>query len=187
MFHVEIKQFPNVARAFNLTADELAARIAAPWASEHLVELDERRFSPQKAKLTVYEGPPVKPEEMGLGRGWANVTRSGKEVTARVLDQARATQAPGGPATVQPFKLELARLAAQRPQALDEVLALAAATHPGRRVSEQLALAEQAVWELLHQGRARLLSDGAELPAERWQEVLLARESWLGAAVTLEA
>ena len=62
MFHVELRQFPHQARAFNLTRDQLDARILGPWTSGRAIELDDRRWAPDRAKLTIYEGP-----ELALG------------------------------------------------------------------------------------------------------------------------
>jgi len=33
VFHVELRQFPHVARVFNLSREQLDARFACPWAS----------------------------------------------------------------------------------------------------------------------------------------------------------
>jgi hypothetical protein len=182
VFHVELRQFPNVGRSFNLSRAELDARILSPWVAERAVEFDDRRWSPEKAKLKVYEGPRLRPDEIGMGRGWANVTRSGEEVTARVVEEARAAQAPDSPARVEELKLELAERAADGPLPIGEALALASARHPGRRVSEQLAVAEQSVWELLHQRRVRMLRGDREVPPDEWQSLLLAWETWAGRA-----
>src|SRR5436305_6560373 len=104
MFHAQLRQFPNVAQSFNLSRAELESRILVPWAAERPVLLDDLRFGPEKAKLTVYEGPRLAPEQMGLGRGWANVTRSGQDVTARLLEEVRAALAPDVPASVRRLK-----------------------------------------------------------------------------------
>ncbi len=184
MFHVELRQFPHVGRAFNLSRAELETRFLGPWLAERPFEFDDRRWSPEKARLTVYEAPRLRPEEMGLGRGWANVARSGEEVTARVLEEARGAWAPSSPAGVERLKLELAERAAQRPLPIGEALALASVARPGRRVSEQLGLAEQAVWELLHQHRVELVRGEREVPADEWQSVLLAWRTWAGRAAS---
>ncbi len=178
MFHVELRQFPNLARAFNLSKPELEETVLRPWAEERPVLLDDRRWSPEKAKLTIYEGPALEPEEMGLGRSWGNVTRRGEDVTARMVEQARAAARPD-----EAFK----RMLEERGRlALPDVIALAAAEQPGRRASESLALAEQAVWELLHQGRVRLRRGDDDLMADEWQAVLLAWASWCDADLTIE-
>jgi hypothetical protein len=176
MFHVELRQFPNVARSFNLSEDDLQARIVGPWVAERPLELEDRRWSPEKARLTIYEGPRLAPEEIGLGRGWQNVTRSGRDVTATMLERARGAGA--GDAAREQFKAELEGLTAAGPLSLAQVLSLAAARNPGRRVSEQLALAEQSVWELLHQRRIAIARGGADVPEDGWQPLLLSLETW---------
>lgn len=182
VFHVELRQFPNVARSFNMTRTELDARILGPWVAERPVELDDRRWSPAKARLTIYEGPELRSEDMGLGRSWGNVTRSCADVTERVLEEAAAVVVPDSPASVEAFKSELAGYAGDRALALHEIPALAGRRHPGARASEQLALAERSVWELLHQRRVRMLRGDAEVGQDEWQQVLLDWRTWTGAA-----
>ena len=165
MFHVELRRFPHVARAFNLTREQLEAQIVAPWVAGAPVELDDRSWEPAKARLAIYEAPEVLPEDMGLGRGWASVTREGEDVTAAVLDAARAS--------VERFK---ARLTTR--MSLAEVIELAGREHPDARVSDRLALAERAVWELLHEGRLALTGPDGVVPRERWSATLLSWESW---------
>jgi hypothetical protein len=172
VFHVELRRFPHVARAFNLTDEELRQRIVAPWVAGAPVKLDDREWEPARSKLAIYEGPEVPPEDRGLGRGWASVTRGGVEVTARVLEEARGS--------VERFKAELlthGRLT------LREVVALAGESHPHTRVSERLALAERAVWELLHEGRLALAG-----PVERdqWRPALLSWEAWCEGGASVE-
>src|ERR1700760_1360381 len=144
MFHVELRRFPHVSRAFNLTGEQLDERFIRSWVAGAPIELDERTWEPAKARLTIYESPEVRPDDMGLGRGWATVTRGGEDVTARVLDQARAP--------VARFKEGLAR---RGRMSLSDVVALTGEGHAEARVSDRLALAERAVWELLHEGRLR--------------------------------
>jgi hypothetical protein len=174
VFHVELRQFPHQARAFNLTRSELDARIVGPWVSGAPVELDDRRWSPERARLTIYEGPELAGDQLGLGRGWANVTRTGQDVTARVL--AEAAQAPA----VTDFKREVVDRCAAGPLALGVIVELAAERYPQARVSERLALCEQAVWELLHEGAAVLVRAGACVARDEWQGALLSWEAWRG-------
>jgi hypothetical protein len=168
-----VRQFPNVARAFNLSRDQLEARIAGPWRAGRPVELHDRRWDPQKARISVYEGRPLAPEELGLGRGWGNATRTAQEVTERVL---------AAPSPVEGFKAELPERIA-----LTDVVGLAGARYPAARVSERLALSEQAVWELLHERRARLTRSGRPLGHQDWAVVLLRWDAWTSRDVWLEA
>ena len=183
MFHVELRQFPHQARAFNLTREELDARIVAPWLAGTPIELQDRRWTSEKAKLTIVEGAELRPDEIGLGRGWNNATKGGQDVTAKLLDEVRHTQQ----APVDELKEAIVAACAGSPIALAQVVAVAAAREPQRRPSELLGAAEQGVWELLHAGRLRLLRHGEEVPRERWQPVLLSWLSWTGTEVTVEA
>ncbi len=167
MFHVELRRFPHVARAFNLTREQLDERFVRPWVAGAAVELDERSWEPAKARLTIYEGAEVRGEEMGMGRGWATVTRGGEDVTARVLDEGRAS--------VARFK---ETLVGRGRVSLSEVVALAGEGHAQARASDRLALAERAVWELLHEGRLSLSGPDGPLERGQWAPVLLRWESW---------
>jgi glyoxylase I family protein len=93
VFHVELRQFPHTARAFNLTHAQLHGRIVIPWLRRDLVEIDEQQFAPERAKLKIYEGPKLESVDMGMGRGWQNATRTGVDVTEREL-QAAVVPAP---------------------------------------------------------------------------------------------
>jgi len=64
-------------------------------------------------------------------------------------------------------------------------MSLATELHPEWRASDRLAIAEQAVWELLHHGALRLSDEYGEVERERWQSVLLAWDTWTGASVYL--
>jgi hypothetical protein len=178
VFHVELRQFPNSVRAFNLSREDLMARIVGPWVSGVSVEWGERRWNPEKARIAIYEGRTLGPEEIGLGRGWANATRSGQDVTAQVLEAARV------PPALERFKEEVC---ARAPVALAELVELAGESHPRARLSDRLALAEQAVWQLLHEERLRLLRRGEPLAREDWGPVLLSWEAWRDGQVSVAA
>jgi hypothetical protein len=180
VFHIELRQFPHQARAFNLTREQLEARIVRPWVTDGGVELDDRRWSSERAKLTIYEGPELPADQLGLGRGWANVTRAGEDVTARVLSE-RATPAP-----VTELKRDMVDRCAYGPVPLGRLVELAGERYPQSRVSERLALCEQAVWELLHEDSVRLTRAGAPVDRAGWQGVLLRWEAWTSDAVTIE-
>ena len=131
MFHVELRQFPHQTRAFNLTRDELDARIVGPWIAGEVVELNEYRWLPDRATLTIYEGPQLEVADMGLGRGWQNVTRQGREVTQEVLIEARdeTSELP----TADDFKDEVAARAGAG------AISISGARGAGRRVVPALA------------------------------------------------
>jgi hypothetical protein len=183
VFHVELRQFPHQARAFNLTREELDARIVAPWLAGTPINLQDRRWTSEKAKLTILEGPELRPDEIGMGRGWSNATKGGHDVTAQLLDETREVQR----APLDELKEAIVAACAGSPIALSQVVAVAAAREPQRRPSELLGAAEQAVWELLHTGRLRLLRHSEEVPRDRWQPVLLSWSSWTATDVTVDA
>jgi hypothetical protein len=195
VFHVELRRFPHVARAFNLTEAELQATLIAPWVRGEMVELGERRWAPERSKLTIYEGPRLRDDEIGMGRGWSNATRRGEDVTAGVLRAAHpkpidatgaVAQATGVQPLVADFKRDvLAQCAAGR-IGVHQVLWLANAQYPEWRASDRLALAERSVWELLHQRRLSMLepvaggagNDCQAVGSERWQAILLDWATW---------
>lgn len=179
MFHVELRQFPHQARAFNLTREELDARILEPWASGGAVELDERRWFPERARLTIYEGPHLAPEDLGMGRGWGNVTRDGSDVTERLLAEI------AHPPPVAELKRELLARLDGGPLPLAAVVELTGEHYPQARLSQRIALGEQAVWELLHSGALLLVRAGVPVAPDDWQPVLLSWEAWSGDAVTV--
>jgi hypothetical protein len=179
VFHVELRQFPHQARAFNLTREQLDAQILGPWTLGAAVDLDDRRWSPERAKLTIYEGPQLAPEDLGMDRGWGNVTRDGEDVTALVMAETAR------PTPVAELKRELLDRAAYGPVPLGRVVELSGVRYPQARVSERVALCEQAVWELLHEGAIGLLRAGASVDRGDWQEVLLRWEAWAGDGVRI--
>lgn len=142
MFHVELRQFPHVTRAFNWTAEQLEARIVDPWLAGAPVEWEDRRWAPDRARLTIYEAPELRPDQIGLGRGWANVTKAGVDVTAELLARRAASER----SALGELRDELLRRGAEGPLTLDQVAALA-----------DQASAEQVVLELLREGRLKLV------------------------------
>jgi hypothetical protein len=180
VFHVELRRFPHQARAFNLTREELLTRILTPWVAGQAVSLDDRRWPPDRARLTIYEGPQLEPDQLGLGRGWANVTRGGEDVTARLLTEVTH------PPPVAELKREVIVLGAGGPVSIRRLVELAGERYPESRVSERIALCEQAVWELLHEGAVQIVRPGAPVAREQWQEVLLSWEAWSRDGVTVD-
>jgi hypothetical protein len=176
VFHVELRQFPHVARSFNLTREKLDRQILAPWVAGALVECGDRRWAPERARLSIYEAPTLRADEIGLGRGWANATRAGHDVTARLL--AEAQRPSSRESALERLKQELLGLCAVGRVDVRETVRLAGALHPEWRVSDRLALAEQAVWELLHAGDVTIVRDGASIGSGQWQSLLLAWSTW---------
>jgi len=173
-----------MARAFNLSADELTRRFLAPLVNGRELIYEDREWTARKTTVTVYEGPELPIEQMGMGRGWGNVQRSGTDVTERVLQHARE-QTARHPA-LDRLQERLAGRLSVGAIPIADVIGLADDLMGGR-LSERLAVAELAVWEMLHHGRASLLEDGVTVEPERWQEVLLQSDSWLGEAVRIES
>ena len=175
VYHVELRQFPHTARVFNLQRAELDARFARPWVNGEMIDHDERRWAPERTRLKILLGRAVQREELGLGRGWGQVTKDSEDVTDAVIAEAeRGAQA----------RPEVEALKEQVVQAAGQVLpfgtiaALAGVAHPGWRASEQLSLAEQSVWELLHQERLTMLDGGEPVPRGGWHEVVLRWSTW---------
>lgn len=100
MYHVELRHFPFTACRFNLGDRELLA-LLDPWVRDKWIDLDQRKWSPQQARITVLEGPELPVYELSMGRGWRSAERKSKDVTAHVLERARALLAQG-PANSMP-------------------------------------------------------------------------------------
>jgi hypothetical protein len=162
MYHVELRQFPHNHSRFNLTGPELRA-LTLPWAREQVVEVGERKWSPQQAKLTILEGPQIPVEQLSMGRGWRTAQREGDDVTERLLDEARRAVAaeahagagagagagPGGLADPLALGVQLASLLGDDPARLLAAWRAAVAARPDLSPSESLALAER---EIVHPG-----------------------------------
>jgi hypothetical protein len=182
VFHVELRQFPHVARAFNLTRDELEQRILGPWVRQGAATLDDRRFARDRGKIKIFQAPEIGGEQLGLGRGWPNVARTGEEVTKALLEAAQR-EAARDPA-VEQLKGELMRRSPVDPLRLPDAVRVAAGLHPGVPSSTALARAEQAVWELLHEDVIELLAENQPVCRQRWQALLLDWEAWAGSHAT---
>jgi hypothetical protein len=183
MYHLELRQFPHVTRVFNLTREELDRRFVRPWVAGAMIEHDDRRWAPERARLKILEGPEVRSDELGLGRGWATATKRSREVTDAVVGEAR--RGSDARPDVESLKDAVAEVAATAITCQD-VMALAGAAHPTWRASEQLALAEQAVWEMLHQERLAITAGGEPVAREQWQAILLSWRTWTGTGPRVE-
>jgi hypothetical protein len=164
MFHVELRQFPHNACAFNLTDAELS-QIVEPWSRDEWIELGERKWSPHQARLTVLEGQHLPVEELAMGRGWRNAQHQSTDVTERVIAQALASAAAessaggaaaapaedgaaGGDRASASFENELHTLLGPDPAALLQAWRLTAQRRPELSPSESLALAESTLRSL---------------------------------------
>lgn len=158
MFHVELRQFPHVARSFNLSRDELETGILRPLAAGRPVRWDDQNWNPEKTKVSVYEGPELAVEDMGMGRGWGNVTKHGEDVTRRLLSEAR--QEVEAPPELEALKDAIASRAASRPIGYYELLGLAGDLAVDADANQRVGIAARAVWELLGEERIRLTGAG---------------------------
>lgn len=178
MYHLELRQFPHNLCRFNLSEQELAA-IVGPWTRDPSVELGERKWRPETAKLTILEGPEIPLDELSMGRGWRIVQRNSQDVTERVLaaakqagaastQQAPQSSPPDAALVADSLGLELLGTLGADPQPLWHVWRVAAARFPERSASESLALAEAAVRSLLRAGLIVLLPNtGPDRHADR--------------------
>jgi hypothetical protein len=158
VFHLELRQFPHVVRAFNWTREELDARVLRPWAQGRPVRWDDRWWPPDKAKLAIYEGRELGMEEIGMGRGWGNATKTGEDVTKLLLDEARAAVA--SPPALEGLKQAIVERSARAPLGFDELLELAAELAVDVDANQRMELAVRAIWELLRDGQVRLSGAG---------------------------
>jgi hypothetical protein len=159
MYHVELRQFPHNMCRFNLTEADLSA-IVEPWVREQVVEFGERKWSPQQAKITIFDGPRLPLEQLTMGRGWRAAERQSENVTDAALTAARealaaAAHAPAPPGAAQPaaangaladplaLGVQLASLLGHDPAALLAAWREVAARATGLSPSESLALAER--------------------------------------------
>jgi hypothetical protein len=202
MYHVELRQFPHNFCHFNMNEGELRETVLDGWVRGRWIELGERKWNPQQAKLTVLEGPHLPIEELSMGRGWRNARRHGRDVTERLLAERTAAAAGGGAqglggmdgsATAQTAQqaalaadslgLEvLARLTSE-PAPIALAWALARERYPQRAAGDCLGLAEGAIRSL---AQARLIvvtgAGGQEAcePGEQLQRTLLDIAAWGG-------
>jgi hypothetical protein len=181
VYHLELRQFPHAARAFNLDRATLDTRFLKPFVAGEPIEYEDRRWPPEKTRVTVLEGPALDSTELGIGRGWGNATRVGEDVTKQVLAEIdRGADARPEVESLKDAVAEVSRV----PITFPDVIALAAAKQPLWRASEQLSLAEQAVWELLHQGRVEMRESDEAIDRERWQPIVLRWSTWAGTTGT---
>lgn len=165
MFHVEMRAGMQVVREFNLSEQRLWAEFLAPLMADAAFSVEGHEFIPRQTRLKVYEGEQLRPDQLGLGRGWQNVERTASDVTARVLARAREHAAQTRPGTASPAAAELARerligrLAAGAISG-QEVVAIAAELMPQGGAEAQRDLARRAVWELLERELAQLTPSG---------------------------
>ena len=170
-YHLELRQFPHVARRFNQSEQQVLA-LAEPWVREEWIEEAERKWNMNEATLTILEGPKLSMADLAMGRGWRNAQRRSDDVTERVLaafqkpdrgagggaaagsrsGDAVPVGAPGAPdlaLLADSLALELLALLDHGPIAPVHVWQLAQERLGERSLADALALADAAVRSLL--------------------------------------
>ncbi|HET9094759.1 MAG TPA: hypothetical protein VFN36_06685 [Solirubrobacteraceae bacterium] len=179
MFHVELRTGMQVVREFNLGEERLWLQFLAPLMADRDFSVEGHDFTPRRTRLKVYEGPELRPDQLGMGRGWQNVERTATDVTQRVLQRAREhvsgaerspvrTAAPPASTGAAPTAATAAELLRERligrlsagPLGAEEIAGAAAELLPEASERERTMLAEQAVWALLQRGVAQLTPNG---------------------------
>ena len=164
MFHVEMRMGMNVVREFNLSDERLWLDFLAPLMADQEFTLEGHDFTPRHTRLTVYEGPELRLDQLNFGRGWQNAERSSNDVTAAVLAKAREYvgshhAAPHSAASASaPDALRerlIGRLSAG-PVTLADITAIAADLMPESAPEERLAASRAVALELLSSGGAHL-------------------------------
>jgi hypothetical protein len=93
-YHLELRQFPHVARRFNQSEQQVLT-LAKPWVGEEWIEEAERKWNMNEATLTILEGPKLSMADLAMGRGWRNAQRRSDDVTERVLSAFRKDDGGG--------------------------------------------------------------------------------------------
>jgi hypothetical protein len=88
VYHFELRKFPHTVSRFNQGEQQVQALVAR-WVTEEWIDVAERKWNVNEAKLTVLEGPELSLQEMAMNRGWRNAMRRSEDVTERVLAAAR--------------------------------------------------------------------------------------------------
>lgn len=178
VFHVQLREGSQVARAFNLSEAAVRRQFIAKLQAGGVFKYADQEWEAARSALTILEGPELRGNELMMGQGWANAQRVARDVTDRIM-QGGPVPSERDPVVDRLKERLLGRLAAG-PVALGEIAILAEDLMHGRRASELVAAAELAAWELLHEDQAALEAAGAPLGQAEWQPRLLAAESWFG-------
>ena len=163
MFHVEIRSGMQVVREFNLDDRGLYAGFLEPLLSDREFTIEGHEFVPRHTRIVILEGPELRLDQLGMGRGWGNAERTAADVTERVLQQARDFARRPQQALPASWDLVRERLLgriAAGPISADEILAIAVELMPDSSETERLDVAQHAAWELLVRGAAQLTPSG---------------------------
>ncbi len=180
MYHIELREsFHNLCH-FNLDRGALGAIVTA-WTTEPWVEIEGRKWNPDRAKLRIIEGPELPLDQLTMGRGWRAAERQGTDVSDRILAAAKEATRAAGQGTPEhgaaqtgvqqavpdasleadSLGLELLSLLADGPAPLYYAWRLAAKRFPERTPGEALMLAERSVESLLNTRLIVLLAPAA--------------------------
>jgi hypothetical protein len=184
VFHVELRETIHNTHLFNLEDGDLEERIVGPWLRDKVIDVGERRWSPARTRLTILEGPQLGLGELGLGRGWSNAVRRGRDVTAELLDAKRAMlpTAATVPLRELDYEHELLALCASEAVSPYRAWQLADEVSEDPAPWQRLALAEGTLRQLLLDGKVELAGrarGSAPLEAAAVDALLGASESWL--------
>jgi hypothetical protein len=192
VYHVELRESPQVAHAFNLGVARLQAEVMGPLLTGQIFEFGGSEWVPQRMTIVVLEGPELPLHRLGMGRGWINARRVSEDVTKEVLDAAKAAGAANaglasaagraGAARAPDIERDILARCAVGPLSLPAVWDRAEIVAPDASAGERLVLAEAALNHLLAEGRVELCRgedpSSASLPLGEADAVLRAREAW---------
>ncbi len=155
----------NVVREFNLSDERLWLEFLAPLMADQEFVVEGHDFTPRHTRLTVYEGPELRLDQLSFGRGWQNAERTASDVTERVLARARQHAGQARPDRTLPAAADLVRerligRIAAGPISAQEILAITAELMPEATEDERLDVAQRASWELLERDAAQLAPSG---------------------------
>jgi hypothetical protein len=86
-YHVEIRRSFRRAWAFNLDEERLRRTVVDRWRHGRPIELGDQEWDPRESDLRIIDGPALGQADLAFGRGWNNAERSGREVTAQILER----------------------------------------------------------------------------------------------------
>ena len=171
MYHLELRQFPHAARAFNLDRATLDTRFLKPFVAGEPIKYEDRTWPPEKTRVTVLEGPPLEQAELGLGRGWGNATKHGEDVTKQVLSEI--DRGADARPEVELLKDAIAEVA-EVPITFPDAIALAAAdSRCGARPSS-CRWPSRRSGSCCYQGRLQMRDGDEAVEREQWQPMMSA-------------
>jgi hypothetical protein len=88
VFHVEISAGYNHARVFNLSREDVIAKVVQPWLENRVIEAGEREWEPSESQLRILEGRRMENADLSFGQGWANAERACEDVTGAIVAEA---------------------------------------------------------------------------------------------------